>query len=394
MIGFSPEVCNFIFVLCITEFVLLGIEMVAIPLLPFQEGIQSEHFRFMNSTPELSSQPPARKAPRKPAPPVPPLNNPSSAVAGQELLKTNNNDYYEEGSKISPLPLARSSSQKPSFRNSAFVIGSSSETIDSCGSRSPIQNGDIGSLDRRSVIRRNSSERRPASDRYSVSNYRASKLIGKPNVAPPSVPRRPNIPPPERPGRTPNELSRQRSVDNIFDGHSSHPPQQDSTMSKSFCVRSSSHEDETKDVKEEETGGDEVGQVENNVIQGKLNTGIETPECEKNGEETLVTSRINSCEDHEIPVCKEMCYETKIAALPVPRDVTCESCDVNSNTTTKDLSPTDQDTASMGTSSDDSLLHKSSSQELSSDQFKVKPPKPLPPPIKPRITSLNEASRL
>lgn len=368
--------------------------MVATSLSPFQESIQSgsDHFRYTNNTHESIAQPPARKAPRKPAPPVPPLTNPNTIVAGHELLKTNNNDYYEDGKKISPVPLARSSSQKPSFRNSAFVIGSSSETIDSCGSRSPIQNGEIGSLDRR--IRRNSSERRPVTDRHSVSNYRASKLIGKPNVAPPSIPRRPNIPPPERPGRTVNELTRQRSVDNIFDDHHSSQRHSCNTMSKSFCVRSSSQEDETKDdeVNEEEGGVDEISQVKNDVIRLKLKTGIERPECEKNGEETLVTSRKNSSENHEIPVCKEMSYE--IAALPPANAVTCDSRDVNSNTTSRNFSPTDENSATSVGTSNGSMLHKSSSQELSSDQFKVKPPKPLPPPIKPRITSLNEASRL
>lgn len=360
----------------------LDVDMVATPLSPFQESIQSEHFRFTNSTQDPTAQHPARKAPRKPAPPVPPLTN--SIVPVHDLLKTNNNDYYEEGKKISPHSSARSS-QKPSFRNSAFAIGSSSETIDSCGSRSPIQNGDIGSLDRRRGIRRNSSERIPVADRSSIANYRSSKLTGKPHVAPPSIPRRPNIPPPERPGRAVNELTRQRSADNIFDDHSSQP-QEDSTMSKSFCVRSPSQEDETKEV-DEKQGGEEIIQVENNV---KLNPGIETPKCEKIGEETLDTSRMNSCEEHEIPVSEEMSYGTMISALPL----TCDSRDVNSNTTTKDLSPTDENTATSAGMSNDSMLHTSSSQELSSDQFKVKPPKPLPPPIKPRITSLNEASRL
>ena len=334
------------------------------------------------------AQPPVRKAPRKPAPPVPPITNLNS----HELLRTNNNDYCEEGNekKVSPIPSIRSSGHKPSFRSSAFAIGSSSETIDSCGSRSPIQNGDIGSLDR-SVIRRNSSERRPT-QRNSLANHRASKLIGKPSIPPPSIPRRPNVPPPGRPEKTGNELSRQRSADNLSDEYSSQSSCRETpVMSKSFSVSSPSSQNETKGVDEEkEEGGDEVIQVENtfskNVIRVELNTSIETPVGENNGK-TLVTRRSNSSEEHQVSFPVEDSYETEISAHPSHPVETKDPQDDNSNTSAG--SPTGDTSIVVESTSNSSLT-----QELNTDQVKVKPPKPLPPPIKPRMNLLNEASRL
>lgn len=376
----------------------LDVDLVAIPFQHLQESTENGTGLFKSTNVNHDcvspiSQPPSRKAPRKPAPPVPPFMNSNVDVSApsQELLRMNNNEYYDEGKKISPLPLTKNGGNKPSFRNSSFATGSSSETIDSCGSRSPVQNGEIGSLDRRGVIRRNSSGRRPA-DRNSIANYRASKLMGKPSVPPPpSSTRRPNVPPPERPKRANNELSRQLSADNLFDEYSSQTMSQQ--MSKSCCVRSFS-QDETKDGNEEkEEGGDGISQVENNVIRLELNTGIETPECEKN-DETLVTSRMNSTEEHKVPLSEDTSYETKIAALPP--DGTSDLYDVHPTVTSGDLFHRNEEFPSSPESgmSDNRTLSKPLNEDLYPDQVKVKPPKPLPPPIKPRMNSLNEASRL
>lgn len=430
--------------------------MVPIPLLQFQDKSSSnqngsECFKYTNYsqdyvTNQSTQSPPVRKAPRKPAPPVPPVvtnlnSQQQPTVPGHESLKTNNNNNYSDeidGKKCSPVPVVQvrggHKSERPSFRSSAFPIGSSSETIDSCGSRSPIQNGDmIGSLDRRSVIRRNSSERRPT-DRKSMAGYRTSKLIEKPNIPPPSVPRRPNVPPPERPERSSDELRRQKSAENLFDEYSSSSHSTTiPAMSKSFSVGSSKrsqdearsqdetrYQDETKERRseeKEEEGGGEIIQAENNVIRLEPNTGIQTSECEKYDEtrcETLVTrshNNMNSSEEEEqqYQVSTATGYEaTKCSALPPSPDVTschgddpCHDVKLKSVSSldSPSLSPTDErpsNTPDRRLSVELSSLPSSSSQEVVHDQVKVKkPPKPLPPPIKPRnINSLNEASRL
>lgn len=363
----------------------LEVEILALPLSQCQDGAQNDH--FMSASNQDSSfnsvaQPPTRKAPRKPAPPVPPLT-----ASCHEPLKTNNNDYSGKGTLHSPVPLRLNSDHKPPIKGSAFAIGSSSETIDSCGSRSPVCNGDFGSLDRRNVLHRNSSDRRPI-ERNGVTSYRHSKLVGKPNVPPPSIPRRPNIPPPERPERISSQVPRQKSAENLFEDSSSPKV---STLSKSFSVRSSSQDDATECVeakRNDEVGerGDAIIEVESDFIRLELNTGIETTGSRKNGE-TLVTSDASSSEENKsFEVCTEMTIETDIIALSSPK----LPHDVNSNTTYDTLLPPSCDDPAK--SSDPPV--EENEQELSCHSVRIEPRKPLPPPIKPRITSLNEASRL